>query len=204
MCKNGGGIDSRRRQNLEGGILNINELRERLKKMLAEKAVQKSNMPIFKTSAGKLSTIYFNCKLVTLNSDGMFVVGGIIFDLLKHQKIDAIGGLTLGADPISNAVALTYKFNGKSLRAFSVRKHPKDHGTQQWIEGEVYPCDNTVIVEDALTTGRSALMAIEKAQEAGMKILKVIVLIDRQEGGREKIESLGLEVISIFKKEEFL
>ncbi len=162
-------------------------MRERLIQLIYKKAFKYSEEPIFKLVSGRMSNYYFNCKAVTLNPEGMYLIGNIIFDMIKGLDVKAIGGLTLGADPIANAVAYTSYLKGKPIEAFVVRKNAKSHGTMQWIEGNVNEGDRVVIVDDVITTGKSTIEAITKAKDAGLKIVKVIALVDRQEGGYENI-----------------
>jgi len=117
----------------------------------------------------------------------MYLIGELIFSLISSSKPDAIGGLTLGADPIAYAVCLTSYLKGTSIKAFTVRKEPKGHGTKQWIEGDIKEGERVVIVEDVVTTGGSTIKAITRAQAAGLEVIKVVTLIDREEGGKEAI-----------------
>ena len=177
-------------------------LRERLRDLVIEKAFRYSETPTFKLVSGKTSNYYFNCKAVTLHPEGMYLTGNIIYDLIKDSGINGIGGLTLGADPIAYAVAYTSHTKGKPVEAFVVRKTPRSHGTMQWIEGNISQGDRVVIVDDVITTGKSTIEAVGRAQEAGLKVVKVISLIDRQEGGREAIEALGFPLVAIITREE--
>jgi orotate phosphoribosyltransferase len=179
-------------------------LRERLKDLVIEKAFRYSETPSFKLVSGKMSNYYFNCKAVTLHPEGMYLTGNILFDLIKDAGINGIGGLTLGADPIACAVAYTSYAKGTPVEAFVVRKTPKSHGTMQWIEGNIVQGDRVAIVDDVITTGKSTIEAVGRAQEAGLQIVKVISLIDRQEGGREAIEALGFPFAAIVTREEVM
>ncbi|NWF97511.1 MAG: orotate phosphoribosyltransferase [Nitrospirae bacterium] len=179
-------------------------MKNRLIELIIKKAFKYSNEPIFKLVSGRMSNYYFNCKAVTLNPEGMYLVGNLIFDIISGLDIHGIGGLTLGADPIANAVAYTSFLKEKPIEAFVVRKTAKTHGTMLWIEGNISSGDNVVIVDDVITTGQSTINAIEKANEAGLNIKKVIALIDRQEGGREAIESIGYELYPIITRDEIM
>jgi orotate phosphoribosyltransferase len=158
-------------------------MRDRLIRLIYERAFKYSEEPIFKLVSGRMSNYYFNCKMVTLNPEGMYLIGNIVFDMIKDMKVKGIGGLTLGADPIADAVAYTSYLKEKPIEAFVVRKSAKSHGTMQWIEGDVKAGDGIVIVDDVITTGKSTIEAITRAKEAGLEIVKVIALVDRQEGG---------------------
>ncbi len=162
-------------------------MRERLIRLIYERAFKYSEEPIFKLVSGRMSNYYFNCKMVTLNPEGMYLIGNIVFDMIKDMKVKGIGGLTLGADPIADAVAYTSYLKKKPIEAFVVRKSAKSHGTMQWIEGDVKAGDRVVIVDDVITTGKSTIEAITRAREAGLQIVKVIALVDRQENGYENI-----------------
>jgi len=179
-------------------------MKNRLIELIIEKAFKYSEEPVFKLVSGRMSTYYFNCKAVTLYPEGMYLIGNLIFDMIKNLDIKGIGGLTLGADPIAYAVAYTSYLKGKSIEAFIVRKTPKSHGTIQWIEGNIKKGDKVVIVDDVITTGKSTIEAITRSKEAGLEIVKVIALIDRQEGGREAVEALGYKLISIITRDEVM
>lgn len=162
-------------------------MKERLIQMIYERAFKYSEEPIFRLVSGRMSNYYFNCKTVTLHPEGMYLIGNIIFEMLKDFDVNGIGGLTLGADPIACSVAYTSYLKGKPIEAFVIRKNAKSHGTMQWIEGNVKTGDSIVIVDDVITTGKSTIEAIMRANEAGLNIVKVIALVDRQEGGYENI-----------------
>ncbi len=181
------------------------KMKQRLIELILERTFKFTDKPTFKLASGTMSNFYFNCKPTTLNSEGMYLTGNLLYDIIegrKSWKVKGVGGLTLGADPVANAIAYTSHLKGEPLEAFVVRKEPKKHGTMSWIEGNVTKGDKVVIVEDVITTGGSTKKAIERARECGLNILGVIVLIDRQEGGREAIESLGVPVRMLLTKEE--
>jgi orotate phosphoribosyltransferase len=179
-------------------------LKKRLLELILEKAFKYSEEPLFKLVSGKMSNYYFNCKTVALHAEGMYLIGNLIFERIKGLDIKGIGGLTLGADPIAYAVAYTSHLKENPVEAFVVRKTPKSHGTMQWIEGNVQKGDRVVIVDDVITTGKSTIEAIARALEGGLEVVKVIVLIDRQEGGKEAIEALGYEVESVITRDEVM
>jgi orotate phosphoribosyltransferase len=179
-------------------------VRNRLIELIIEKAFKYSKEPVFKLVSGRMSNYYFDCKAVTLHPEGMYLIGNIIFDLIKDLNIKGIGGLTLGADPIADAVAYTSYLKGNPIGAFVVRKTPKAHGTMRWIEGNITKGDRAVIVDDVITTGKSTIEAITRARETGLDIVKVIALIDRQEGGREAVEESGYKLDSIITREEVM
>lgn len=180
------------------------DMKKRLIELIIEKAFKYNEEPIFKLASGNISKYYFDCKAVTLHPEGMHLIGNIIFELIKDLNIKGIGGLTLGADPIAYAVAYTSYLKGKPIEAFTVRKAPKGYGTMQLIEGNVKKGDRIVIVDDVITTGKSTIEAINKAKEEGLEIVKVIALIDRQEGGKEAVESLEYKLDSIITRDEIM
>jgi orotate phosphoribosyltransferase len=179
-------------------------MKNRLIELVLEKAFKYNEEPVFKLVSGKKSNYYFNCKAVTLHPEGMYLVGNIIFDLIKDLHVKGIGGLTLGADPIAYAVSYTSHLKGNPIEAFVVRKTAKSHGTQLWIEGNVTKGDKVVIIDDVITTGKSTIEAINRAKEEGLDIVRVIAFIDRQEGGREAIESSGYQLDALVTKDEVM
>jgi orotate phosphoribosyltransferase len=179
-------------------------MKERLIELIIEKAFKYSKEPVFKLVSGRMSNYYFNCNAVTLHPEGMYIIGNLILDLIKDTDVKGVGGLTLGADPIAYAVAYTSFLKKKPIEAFVVRKTAKSHGTMQWIEGNVNKGDRVVIVDDVITTGKSTIEAINRSREEGLEIVKVIALIDRQEGGREAVEASGYKLDSIIKREEVM
>lgn len=140
-------------------------------------------------------------KETALYPEGAFLIGALAVNLLAEQNVIpyAVGGLTLGADPLATAVSLAAHANGMNMPAFIVRKQPKDHGTLAWIEGaKTFPKGaGLVVLEDVVTTGGSSLKAIEKLQEAGFKVLAVLTVVDRNEGGKEAIEAKGIKFFSL-------
>ncbi len=179
-------------------------MKNRLIQLIYEKAFRYSAEPTFKLVSGRMSNYYFNCKTVTFHPEGMYLIGNIIFEMIKHSGVKGIGGLTLGADPIADAVAYTSYVQKKPIEAFVCRKTAKAHGTMQWIEGNVAAGDKVVVVDDVITTGNSTIEAITKAKEGGLEVIKVIALVDRQEGGKENIEALGYKVDTVVTREEVM
>jgi orotate phosphoribosyltransferase len=181
------------------------KMRQQLIDLILKLSFKYTKQPAFKLASGRMSNFYFNCKPTTLSSEGMLLIGDLLYGLIKNQKtwkISAIGGLTLGADPIASAIAYTSALRGKPLDAFVIRKQAKKHGTMQWIEGNIKKGDRVLIIEDVITTGGSTIEAIKKARECGLKVKGVVVLIDRQEGGREAIEKMKAPVKVLLTKEE--
>jgi orotate phosphoribosyltransferase len=172
---------------VEENVMTIEKLKERLSEIILERSFKYSEDPPFTLASGKKSNFYFNCKPTTLDPEGMNLIGAIIFDMLKDTDITAAGGLTLGADPIANALSVISYQKGKPIKSFIVRKDIKAHGTKSAIEGNVWAGEKVAIIDDVITTGGSTITAIEQARTAGLNVEMVITLIDREEGGRENI-----------------
>jgi orotate phosphoribosyltransferase len=145
----------------------------------------------FTLSSGRKSGHYFDGKKVTLSPEGAYWVGKAIFDELKEVGIDAIGGLAIGADPIVSAVALVSHLEGKPINAFIVRDERKEHGTKRKIEGHLQEGFRVAIVDDVITAGGSVSEAIEAVEAEGCKVVKVIVIVDRKEGGSDRLRKKG-------------
>ena len=178
--------------------------RDRLLQILAEKSFLYSKTGSFKLASGKMSSYYVNCKTTTYDPEGINLVGKLVCDAASGYSPDGVGGLTLGADPMAIAAAAESYRRGKPFKAFVVRKKVKKHGTSLPVEGNMKPGEKVVILEDVITTGASALTAMQAARDFGLKLLAVVALVDRQEGGRERIEKEGVSVESIFTKEQLL
>lgn len=170
---------------------------ERLIQMIAERSFQMSDTPTFKLASGKLSRYYVNCRIVTLDPEGMFLIGNLIFDRIRATGVDAIGGPSLGANPIADAVSMAAYRQGRHIKPFYVREQVKDHGIAKKIEGNIRKGDRAVIVDDVITTGASTVRAIESARSEGLMVVKVITLVDREEGGREEIRRYVQDVESL-------
>lgn len=156
-------------------------------------------------SSGKESDYYLDARRVTLNAEGAYLCAKIILDMVKNDGFAAIGGPTLGADPMVGALGVLSFQAGKPVNTFIVRKAPKPHGKQQQIEGPIIPDGGTVIlIDDVATTGKAFIESIEVMKKMGIKVKKCVCIIDRNEGGREAVKAQGAELVSIFKAEEFL
>jgi orotate phosphoribosyltransferase len=157
-------------------------------------------------ASGKPSNFYIDCKQTVLTAEGHFLVGTVICDILANiaPEVRAVGGLTMGADPIASAVATVSFQLGRPLDAFYIRKEPKGHGTQKWLEGDkvVKPGTPVAIVEDVCTTGGSSLKAVERARLHGLEVKRVIALVDREEGGRDAVEKEA-PLTTLFKASDF-
>ncbi len=156
----------------------------------------------FTLSSGKESDLYVDLRKVTLNPVGASIIGSLISDIIKNRKVDAVGGMSVGADPIAVATSLAAYQEGREIMAFLVRKTQKTHGTGNVIEGPIKPGQRALVVEDVITTGASTISAIERIKEAGLEIELVVAIFDRCEGGREAIEALGYEVRSLLTRHD--
>ena len=184
--------------------MTISEMKERLAEIILERSFKYSDNPPFTLASGRQSNYYFNCKPTTLDPEGMNLIGTVIFDMVKDANITAAGGLTLGADPIANALSVISYQKGKPIKSFIVRKDVKDHGTKSAIEGNVQAGELVLIIDDVITTGGSTIAAIEQARKAGLVVAGVITLIDREEGGRENIGQHVENIKSILTRTEIM
>ena len=171
---------------------------ERLRQLLKEKSFRYSPDKPFKLVSGRESPYYIDCRLVTHNGQGLFLIGELFGQLLQGLEVDAVGGLTMGADPIAHAIALTSFLKGRPINAFSVRKAAKEHGAGGLVVGDVKPGDRVVILEDVVTTGGSTLKAIAAARDFGLEVVQVLILVDRQEGGKEAVAAAVPGVKAVF------
>jgi orotate phosphoribosyltransferase len=164
--------------------------------LLAERSAKRGQ---FTLASGKQSEFYVDARLTTMSPEGLSLIGPLALAALRQSgwKVDAIGGLTLGADPISYAISYASADSDHRLRAFTVRKEAKSHGTGKVIEGPFREGDRVAVIEDVITTGGSALRAIEAVRAANGSVAGVLALVDREEGGRQAIEAAGIPVISL-------
>lgn len=174
--------------------------RQALMALIREKALEFGD---FTLASGKKASFYLDCRKVTLDSQGANLIAEGLLELLGDALPDAVGGMAIGADPITAAVITVAGRQHKRLRGFIVRKEAKDHGKGRDVEGPVQTGDTAVIVEDVVTTGGSSLKAIEKAEEAGLKILGVLAIIDRLQGGAEAFASRGYPLRTLFTIRDF-
>ena len=176
---------------------------DRLLSILAERSARRVQ---FTLASGRQSTLYIDARLTTMSPDGLALIGPLALAALSDAgwTIDAVGGLTLGADPVSYAIAYASATSRAPLRAFTVRKEAKAHGTGRLIEGPFREGDRVAVIEDVITTGGSALRAAEAIRAAGGSVSGVLALVDREEGGREALENAGLPVISLARASEIV
>jgi orotate phosphoribosyltransferase len=171
-------------------------------------------------ASGRESDFYVDCKRTTLTAEGHVLVGRLLFDRVRRLQplVRGVGGLTLGADPIASAIALTSFLEqerrgaagaaaaAETVDSFIVRKEPKGHGTGQWIEGRKTIPDGSrvVVIEDVVTTGGSALKAIERCRAERLEPIACLALVDRLEGGREAIEAEGVPLDALYTRKDFI
>jgi orotate phosphoribosyltransferase len=182
--------------------------RDQLLTLLAQRSAKTGD---FVLASGRRSTLYVDCRLTTMSPEGQRLLGVLGLDALRQAgwAADAVGGLTLGADPIAYAIAHASAFANERdgtpfVRAFTVRKQPKQHGTGKRVEGPFVSGDQVVVVEDVITTGGSALTAVEAVRAEGGIVLGVLAVVDREEGGREALEAAGLSVRSLATASELV
>jgi len=169
---------------------------ESLRGLLLERSVQRGS---FTLASGRQSSYYIDCRLTTMSAAGMVLIGRMGLAAIRHAgwKPAAVGGLTMGADPVAYAIAAASFATGTPIDAFSVRKQPKDHGMVRLIEGNFRPADAVVIVEDVITSGESARRAASAVEAEGGSVLGVIAVVDREEGGKAALEAGGWRVVSL-------
>jgi len=181
--------------------LNPAQLKERLFNLLNQEALKRGK---FVLSSGKESNYYLDGRVITLSAQGAYLVASIILNMLKDEVLDAIGGPTLGADPIAGALAAISYINNQPVKTFIVRKQAKEHGTQQQIEGPALKKgDRVVLVDDVATSGKAILEAKQVLDKIGVIAGKAIVIVDRNQGAAENLAKAGLKLESIFKIADF-
>lgn len=179
---------------------NIKELKTRLLNLLKKEALKTGK---FILSSGKTSNYYLDGRIITMTPEGAYLVGSIILELIKGKDLDAVGGPTLGADPIVGAVAALSHINNAPIKTFIVRKAVKEHGTQRQIEGpELKPKSRVIIVDDVATTGKALIEAKEALDKIGVSVEGAIVIVDRNEGARENLAQAGVNLDAIFQIED--
>jgi orotate phosphoribosyltransferase len=175
---------------------NLQELKQQLLALLKKEAFKKGS---FVLSSGKMSNYYLDGRIITLTPEGAYLVASIILESIKGLSINAIGGPTLGADPIVGALAALSHLKGITMKTFIVRKAAKDHGMQRQIEGPALkPGDKVIVVDDVATSGKALLEAKEALDKAGVVIEKALVIVDRCEGAKENLAKAGVRLDAIF------
>lgn len=169
-------------------------------------ATRSARIGEFTLASGARSNLYIDARMTAMSPEGLALIGplSIAEFTTAGWSPDSIGGLTLGADPVSYAIAYASALAKTPIRAFTVRKEAKTHGTGKLIEGPFLPSDHVVVIEDVITTGGSALRAITAVKNAGATVIGVMSLVDREEGGRERIETEGYSVRSLTRASEIV
>ncbi|MBI2995408.1 MAG: orotate phosphoribosyltransferase [Candidatus Melainabacteria bacterium] len=175
-------------------------LKSKLLTILAKQSYKEGKVTLV---SGKESNYYIDGKLTTLDAEGGTLVSILLLRMLK-ESVTAIGGISVGACPLSSGISQISYLLGKKLNAFYIRKEPKKHGTMKWIEGPIKPFDKVAILEDVVTTGISSLKAVERVKEFGCTVEQVISMVDRNEGGREVFKRQGLDYNYLFDIQEVI
>src|SRR5262245_43381629 len=174
--------------------------RDALQQLIRAKALKFGE---FTLASGKKASYYLDCRQITLDSLGAKLVGEGMLEQLVSDLPDLVGGMAIGADPITAAILTLAGVKQFPLRGVMVRKEAKQHGTGKLVEGPFYAGESIAIVEDVVTTGGSSLLAIERCEEVGLKVKRVLAIIDRLEGGREAFASRGYELTTLFTIRDF-
>ena len=177
--------------------------RDRLLALLAARSVRFGD---FVLSSGGRSDYYIDARTTTMSAEGQLLVGSVGYALIRSAGLEPthVGGLTMGADPVSYAIAHRSALEGAPIDGFSVRDKPKEHGTGQRVEGGLPEGARCVVVEDAVSTGRSILIAADAVRDARAEVVALLTLIDREQGGREAIEAVGYHFHAFFTAGEVL
>lgn len=174
-----------------------------LVRLLASRSARRGE---FTLSSGRSSSLYIDARLTTMSPEGLTIIGALGLQALQQARwnIQSVGGLTLGADPIAYAIAYASAATQVPIRAFTVRKEAKGHGTGRLIEGPFQPGDRVAVIEDVITTGGSALKAAKAITDAGGTVAGILALVDREEGGREALETSGFNVIALTRASDIV
>lgn len=177
--------------------------RDDLINILASRSARRGT---FTLASGRQSSLYIDARITTMSPDGLALIGplGLLAIEAAGWMVDSIGGLTLGADPIACAVSYASASTSRPLRAFTVRKEAKVHGTGKLIEGPFRSGDHVAVIEDTITSGGSARKAIDAVRAGGGVVIGVLALVDREEGGRESLEAEGVAVVSLVRASEIV
>ncbi|MBF0485320.1 MAG: orotate phosphoribosyltransferase [Candidatus Omnitrophica bacterium] len=182
--------------------ISISDCKKRLFEILKTQAFLKGD---FTLSSGKKSNYYLDARLVTLSAEGAFLCGKLIYDLVRDKNPTAIGGPTLGADPMVGAVGTVSFLDKTPVKTFIIRKEPKGHGKGKMVEGpELKSADRIVIIDDVATTGKAFIHSIDALAQDGLKPVVCACIIDRQDGAKEALAAKGVELRSLFTATEFL
>ena len=184
--------------------INISALKDSLMDYILERAFMYSPEEPFTLASGEKSPYYLDCRKATLYTPSYSLVGSLFWEEIRFLNVQAVAGMSIGADPIVGAILAKAAEENVELEGLLVRKEPKKYGTKKLIEGNVVPGQRVVVVEDVITTGGSVLKAVESAQKEGLVVAKVLALVDREAGGRERIESEGYSFFAFFTLSEII
>jgi orotate phosphoribosyltransferase len=179
-------------------------IRQRLVDLLVMGGFQYRADPPFVLASGRTSPMYLDCKRALLSHEGLALVGRLGYAKVRALGVTAVGGLTLGADPVAMAIAHHSHGRAHGLDAFVVRKEPKGHGTSRWVEGHLAPTSRVAVVDDVVTTGGSTLIAIARLREAQHHVDHAFAVVDRGEGGREALTAVGVTLHALVQLDEIL
>lgn len=157
----------------------------------------------FKLASGATSNYYIDGKMSEVFSAGAYLIGQVLYEWTKDLEFDAFGGLEVGAVPLTAATAMHYHMNGRTLEGFWVRDKQKAHGTRKLVEGGVKPGDRVLVIDDVITSGMSALKAVEAVREIGCEVVQVLALVDRLQGAERAFQEAGVEFRSVFTIRDF-
>lgn len=174
--------------------------KDKLKQILLRKSIVTGRE--FVLASGKTSTFYCDARVTTLDAEGAYLCGKIFLEMLRPYAVEAVGGYSIGADPIVTSIAVLSHLEGHPIQAFIIRKEEKGHGTRKLIEGNFPASGKVVLFEDVVTSGGSILKGVKAVNDQGGQVLAIMAVLDREEGGREAIEAAGVPFFSIFKKSE--
>ena len=179
------------------------ELKRRLARLLMEKSYREGD---FVLASGRRSDYYFDCRVTALSAEGSWLIGSIFNELLADIDIVGVGGMTLGADPLTTATTVISHERGRPLHGFLVRKEAKDHGTGQFVEGlgNFAPGARVAILEDVVSTGGSLLKAARRVTDAGLQVVAVCAVLDRCEGGADTVKAAGYDLRTIFTRPDLV
>jgi orotate phosphoribosyltransferase len=174
--------------------------RDALKQLVRDKALRFGE---FTLASGKKASYYLDCRQITLDAQGARLIGEGMLALLAGDMPDLVGGMAIGADPITAAILTLAGVRGIPLRGVMVRKEAKQHGTGKFVEGPFREGERIAIVEDVVTTGGSSLTAIARCEAVGLKVARVLAIVDRLDGGREAFQARGYELTTLFTVRDF-
>jgi orotate phosphoribosyltransferase len=180
--------------------MSIADKRARLKQIIREKSF--STGGDFKLASGAASAFYFDMKKTMFDPEGAALIADCLFDLIKDDGVEQVGGLEIGAVPIATAVAIR-SWPEQPIRAFFVRKEPKGHGTNRLIDGQYRDGAKTILFEDVTTTGGSVMKAVNAVRERGGQVAKIVTIVDRLEGAKANLAKEGIALVALFTKDDF-